>query len=62
VLTNGGPARASIVIPLYMIDNAFFFTRVGYASAIAVVLAAVILMLSLAFLSLRGVFRDDGRT
>jgi raffinose/stachyose/melibiose transport system permease protein len=60
VLTNGGPARASIVIPLYMIDNAFFYTRVGYASAIAVVLAAVILVLSLVFLTLRGAFRYEG--
>lgn len=59
VLTNGGPARASIVVPLYMIDNAFFFTRVGYAAAIAVGLALVILVLSVAFLALRGVFSEE---
>ena len=59
VLTNGGPARASIVVPLYMIDNAFFFTRVGYAAAIAVALAAVILVFSVLFLLMRGVFREE---
>ncbi|MEX2540896.1 MAG: sugar ABC transporter permease, partial [Trueperaceae bacterium] len=59
VLTNGGPARASLVIPLLMIDNAFIYSRVGYAAAIAVVLAAIILVFSILFLYLRGVFRDE---
>lgn len=59
VLTNGGPSRASMVIPLYMLDNAFLFNRVGYGATIAVALAAVILLLSVLFLWARGAFQEE---
>jgi raffinose/stachyose/melibiose transport system permease protein len=54
LLTAGGPAKASIVLPLHMIDHAFVFRNVGYASAIAVVMTAGVLLLSLLFLRRRG--------
>jgi ABC-type sugar transport system permease subunit len=54
LLTGGGPARASIVLPLHMIDHAFVFRNVGYASAIAVVMTLGVLILSIAFLRRRG--------
>jgi ABC-type sugar transport system permease subunit len=59
VMTNGGPARASSVVPLYMIDNAFLFQKVGYGSAIAVVLALFILVFSIIFLWARGVLKEE---
>lgn len=59
VLTNGGPSRASLVIPLYMLDNAFLFNRVGYGATIAVVLAVMILALSIVFLWSRGTFKEE---
>jgi raffinose/stachyose/melibiose transport system permease protein len=54
LLTGGGPARASIVLPLHMIDHAFVFRNVGYASAIAVVITVGVLLMSVAFLRRRG--------
>ena len=60
LLTGGGPAKASIVLPLHMLDHAFVFRNVGYASAIAVVMTAGVLLLSIVFLRRRGV-SDDGR-
>ena len=59
VMTNGGPAHASTVVPLYMIDNAFLFQKVGYGSAIAVMLALFILVFSILFLWARGVLREE---
>jgi raffinose/stachyose/melibiose transport system permease protein len=53
LLTGGGPAKASIVLPLHMIDHAFVFRNVGYASAIAVVMTAGVLLVSILFLRRR---------
>lgn len=57
-LTNGGPGRATIVIPLYMLDSAFTFHKIGYGSAIAVVLCLFIFLFSLLLLYVRGTFRE----
>jgi raffinose/stachyose/melibiose transport system permease protein len=54
LLTGGGPAKASMVLPLHMIDHAFVFRNVGYASAIAVVMTAGVLLVSVLFLRRRG--------
>ena len=37
-LTNGGPGESSTVLALEMYQNAIFYSRYGYGSAIAVVL------------------------
>jgi multiple sugar transport system permease protein len=52
VLTEGrsGPNNASLMMVPYMYDNAFQYYRMGYASAVAWVLLAVILLLSLVIL------------
>lgn len=60
LLTGGGPAKSSIVLPLHMLDHAFVFRNVGYASAIAVTMTLGILVLSIMFLKLRGSL-DDAR-
>jgi multiple sugar transport system permease protein len=44
--SRGGPEGAVNVLPLYLYENAFVFTRMGYASAIAVVLFAILVVLS----------------
>ena len=47
VMTSGGPVKATLVIAYYLYQQAFQFFRMGYASAIAYVLFAVILVLTL---------------
>lgn len=45
-LTSGGPGHASESISLYIYNEAFKSQRMGYASAMSVVLAAVVLLLT----------------
>ena len=47
ILTGGGPADSSLFIVLYLYRNAFQWFRMGYASAIAWVIFAFVLVLSL---------------
>ncbi|TCO49505.1 multiple sugar transport system permease protein [Kribbella antiqua] len=48
LLTQGGPARATEVFPLYLYNNAFSFSRMGFAAALALLLLVVLLALSIA--------------
>ena len=43
VLTDGGPGRSTIVPALYMYKQAFTYNRMGYASAVGVVLFLIVL-------------------
>lgn len=54
--TDGGPGGETRVLALYMINSAFGARQVGYGTAIAVVLAALTLVMSLLVLRL---FRDS---
>ena len=47
LLTNGGPADASLTITLYLYDQGFVNFNVGYASAIAYSMVALLLVLSI---------------
>jgi multiple sugar transport system permease protein len=47
LLTRGGPNNATLTLPLYIYLNAFAWGRLGYASALATVLLAVVLVLTL---------------
>ncbi len=58
VLTNGGPNRASLVTPLYMLSSAFRYYKVGYGSAIAVALGVFILVLSVILMKLRNANKE----
>jgi ABC-type sugar transport system permease subunit len=58
VLTKGGPAYATLVIPMYMILNAFNFYNVGYGSTIAFALGLLILSFSIVFLRIRRTFKE----
>jgi ABC-type sugar transport system permease subunit len=46
LLTNGGPSDASLTIVLYLYDQGFVNFNVGYASAIAYSMVALLLILS----------------
>jgi multiple sugar transport system permease protein len=47
VMTGGGPANSTMVVVYYLYQQAFEFYRSGYASAVAWVLFAAILVLTL---------------
>jgi len=57
IMTKGGPANASNVVVLYMYDSAFLFLKMGRASAMAVILFAILLVITV--LQLR-FFREGG--
>ena len=56
VLTNGGPIDATMVPGLYMYQQAFTYGRLGYASAIGVVVFIAVFVLTVLNLTL---FRDS---
>jgi raffinose/stachyose/melibiose transport system permease protein len=53
VTTKGGPGNQTMVASLWLYRNAFQLNRVGYAASIAVVLTAIILVISYLILTLR---------
>ena len=46
VMTKGGPGNATDVLSLYVFKSAFQYNRIGYASALAVSLGAIIFAIS----------------
>lgn len=46
IMTNGGPAHATYLLSMYLFDNAFVYLQMGYASAIAWILLALVLALT----------------
>jgi ABC-type sugar transport system permease subunit len=56
VLTNGGPVNATMVPGLYMYQQAFTYGRLGYASAIGVLVFIAVLALTVLNMTL---FKDD---
>jgi multiple sugar transport system permease protein len=47
IMTEGGPANASLFYGLYLYNNGFKFFKMGYASALAWLMFAIILVLTL---------------
>lgn len=47
VITKGGPLKSTYLLPLYIYDEAFKRFHMGYASALAWVLFAIIMVLTL---------------
>ena len=45
VLTGGGPADATKILPIYLFDVSFRFTELGRAAAIAFILLIVTIIL-----------------
>jgi multiple sugar transport system permease protein len=54
IMTNGGPANASLFYGLYLYDNAFHWLKMGYASAMAWLMFMIILILTLLIFRLTG--------
>jgi multiple sugar transport system permease protein len=46
VMTNGGPANATLTYVLYLYRNAFEYFRMGYAAALAWILLVIILIVT----------------
>jgi raffinose/stachyose/melibiose transport system permease protein len=44
--TSGGPGGSTLVPSMYMYQNAFLYNKVGYAAAVATILAATIFLLA----------------
>jgi len=47
VMTSGGPAKSTQVITYYLYENAFKYLKFGYASAVAVVMFAMMVVFTL---------------
>ena len=47
ILTGGGPGSATRVIPMFIVDNAFAFSRMGYASAGSLILFLILMCVTL---------------
>jgi multiple sugar transport system permease protein len=47
VLTKGGPNNSTLLLSVYLYQNAFQYLKMGYASAIAWVTFAIILVFTL---------------
>ena len=60
-LTFGGPGNSTEVLPLLIYKTAFVGQQLGYASAISVYLLILVVMLSLAALSLSNPMKDARR-
>ncbi len=62
LMTNGGPANASLFYGLYLYNNAFKWFNMGYASALAWLMFAIILVLTGAVFrsSIRWVYYEGG--
>jgi raffinose/stachyose/melibiose transport system permease protein len=53
VLTRGGPGTETLVPSYYVYQNFFQLAKVGYGSAIATVMAAIIIILAAAFITVQ---------
>ena len=54
LMTNGGPANATLVLVYYIYQQGFEFFQTGYASTLAVVLFAITFVLTVLQWFLRG--------
>lgn len=43
-LTNGGPAKSTIVMPMWILQNSFSFNKYGYGSAMSMIFVFVVLI------------------
>jgi len=55
-LTAGGPARQTVVLPMWIVENAFTYSKYGYASALCVIFVFIILIF---IILLRLIFRGE---
>ncbi|NIM93778.1 MAG: ABC transporter permease subunit [Anaerolineales bacterium] len=53
IITKGGPANSTVVLPMHMYNNAFRYAKIGTGAAIAVLLGIVIFVFSVIFMRVR---------
>ena len=58
IMTGGGPGRATELLSLHIYNRAFSTQQLGYASAIAVLLIAIVTLISVAILKLGNPMKD----
>jgi len=63
IMTGGGPGDSTLFYVLYLYNNAFSYYKMGYASALAIILFIIILSLSLIIFSTskKWVYYETGR-
>ena len=61
IMTGGGPGRATELLSLHIYNRAFATQQLGYASAIAVLLIALVTVLSLAILKFGNPMQNKAR-
>ena len=61
IMTGGGPGRATELLSLHIYNRAFATQQLGYASAIAVLLIALVTVLSLAILKFGNPMQDKAK-
>jgi multiple sugar transport system permease protein len=61
VMTQGGPGNSTLSVVLLMYEEGFRWWNMGYAAAVAFVLFAIILALTLVQLRLRRLAPEGGR-
>jgi raffinose/stachyose/melibiose transport system permease protein len=59
IVTRGGPMSSTMVIAMYMYTMAFANSRVGYGSAVALIMGAFILVFSILYLRIRNRVLSD---
>ena len=59
VTTAGGPADATKILAIRIYENAFRFFKLGYASALAITLLIVIIILGRFFINILGVEKEE---
>jgi len=52
ILTEGGPAYATMVLNLWAFKQSFFFYNIGFGSAMAVILTVITLLISLGYFAI----------
>jgi multiple sugar transport system permease protein len=60
-MTNGGPAHATTTLPMYVFEQFFRFSDVGYASALAIMLFGSLLLFAAAYIRLSRMSEAAGR-
>lgn len=53
LMTNGGPENGTLVLAFYIYEQAFKFFDIGYASALAMIMFAIVMVLTVVQLALR---------
>jgi multiple sugar transport system permease protein len=58
--TNGGPLNRTRVVTMDIYENAFVFNQMGYASALSVILATVLIVISIVQMRIQASSRRQG--